>query len=67
MTYKKISKNIIPISNTDFAKSSLPRESFLHLDKSVLLDNSVFTDEVAEMTSSFMDSLVRAMIKGKSR
>ena len=32
MTYKKISKNIIPISNSDFAKSSLPRESFLHLD-----------------------------------
>ena len=66
MTYKKISKNIIPISNSDFAKSSLPRESFLHMDKSVLLDKSVFTEEVAEMTSSFMDSVVRAMIKGKS-
>ena len=64
---KKISKNIIPISNSDFAKSSLPRESFLHMDKSVLLDKSVFTEEVAEMTSSFMDSVVRAMIKGKSK
>jgi CDP-6-deoxy-D-xylo-4-hexulose-3-dehydrase len=64
---KKISKNIIQISNSDFAKSSLPRESFLHMDKSVLLDNSVFTEEVAEMTSSFMDSVVRAMIKGTSK
>ena len=64
---KKISKNIIPISNSDFAKSSLPRESFLHMDKSVLLDKSVFTEEVAEMTSSFMDSVVREMIKGKSK
>ena len=64
---KKISKNIIPISNSDFAKSSLPRESFLHMDKSVLLDKSVFTEEVAEMTSSFMDGVVRAMIKGKSK
>ena len=67
MTYKKISKNIILISNSDFAKSSLPRESFLHMDKSVLLDKSVFTEEVAEMTSSFMDSVVRAMIIGKSK
>jgi len=64
---KKISKNIILISNSDFAKSSLPRESFLHMDKSVLLDKSVFTEEVAEMTSSFMDSVVREMIKGKSK
>ena len=64
---KKISKNIIPISNSDFAKSSLPRESFLHMDKSVLLDKSVFTEEVAEMTSSFMDRVVRMMIKGKSK
>jgi CDP-6-deoxy-D-xylo-4-hexulose-3-dehydrase len=37
------------------------------MDKSVLLDKSVFTEEVAEMTSSFMDSVVRAMIKGKSK
>jgi CDP-6-deoxy-D-xylo-4-hexulose-3-dehydrase len=37
------------------------------MDKSVLLDKSVFTDEVAEMTSSFMDGVVRAMIKGKSK
>jgi CDP-6-deoxy-D-xylo-4-hexulose-3-dehydrase len=37
------------------------------MDKSVLLDNSVFTEEVAEMTSTFMDSVVRAMIKGKSK
>ena len=64
---KKISKNIIMISNSDFAKSSLPRESFLHLDKSVLLDKSVFTEEIAEMTSSFMDSVVREIIKGKSK
>ena len=67
MTYKKISKNNIPISNSDFAKSPLPRESFLHMDISVLLDKSVFTEEVAEMTSSFMDRVVRAMIIGKSR
>jgi CDP-6-deoxy-D-xylo-4-hexulose-3-dehydrase len=37
------------------------------MDKSVLLDNSVFTEEVAEMTSTVMDSVVRAMIKGKSK
>jgi CDP-6-deoxy-D-xylo-4-hexulose-3-dehydrase len=36
------------------------------MDKSVLLDKSVFTEEVAEMTSSFMDSVVRAMVKGRS-
>jgi CDP-6-deoxy-D-xylo-4-hexulose-3-dehydrase len=37
------------------------------MDKSVLLDKSVFTEEVAEMTSSFMDCVVRAMIKGTSK
>jgi CDP-6-deoxy-D-xylo-4-hexulose-3-dehydrase len=37
------------------------------MDKSVLLDKSVFTEEVAERTSSFMDSVVRAMIIGKSK
>jgi CDP-6-deoxy-D-xylo-4-hexulose-3-dehydrase len=37
------------------------------MDKSVLLDKSVFTEKVAEMTSSIMDRVVREMVKGKSK
>ena len=64
---KKISSGIIPISEKDFAKNSLPRESFLHLDKMILLNQSVCEKEVTEMTSVFMEMITRKIVKEKSK
>jgi len=64
---KRISKKTIPIDKSDLAEGSLPAKSFLHMDKPVLLVKSAFSDELAEMNPSFMDMVVREMIKDKSR
>jgi len=64
---KKISSGIIPISEKDFAKNPLPRESFLHLDKMILLTQSVCEKEVTEMTSVFMEMITRKIVKEKSK
>ncbi len=66
-TRKESSKTAVPVKKSDISKGSLPAGSFLSIDGPFMLDASTLSGEIAEMKSSFMDMVIRAMIKDRSR